>query len=560
MTDDPKDTIYIDVEDEITAVIDKVQASPKKIVALVLPKRATVFQSIVNMKLLKRTADNEKKNVVLVTSEAALLPMAGAVGLHVAKTPSSKPEIPAAPVAVAAMAAATAGAEEPHLDENATVGSLAGVADDDDAIEVDNTPAPEAEKKSGKKAKSSGKKKPKIPNFEKFRSKLFLGIAAGILLIIGLVMALVVLPKATITLKTDTSNINTNLTVTADPAATELDEEAKILPAVNKEFRKTDTEKVAATGEKDKGTKASGQVTLRLTNCSSQEVTIPAGTAVSADNLSFITQDDVTLQSIEIGGNCRNDDFPNISSETTDVVAQSAGDKYNLGSGKTFSTAGFSAVSGSNGSAMSGGTSKIVKVVTQADVDKAKDAIAKRAGDEAPDDLKEDIEKEGFRPIEETLKSGQPTVTSSPAVGAEASEVTVTSTTVFTMLGVKEDDLKKLVEESAKGQIDPSKQVILDNGLDEANIVVDSKGAGGKMTLTIQTTVVAGPDLDEDAIKAEVVGKKRGDIQTLLKQRPGVNEVEVDYSPFWVQSTPKSADKITIKLEGNAGNDADQSP
>src|ERR1035438_6749581 len=95
-----KDTIYIDVEDEITNIIDKLQSSKGKVVALVLPKRATVFQSIVNMKLLKRAADAQKKNAVLITSEAGLLPLAGMAGIHVAKTLNSKPEIPLAPNAL----------------------------------------------------------------------------------------------------------------------------------------------------------------------------------------------------------------------------------------------------------------------------------------------------------------------------------------------------------------------------------------------------------------------------------------------------------------------------
>ena len=36
-----KDTIYVDVDDEITSIIDKVENSSEKVVALVLPKRAT---------------------------------------------------------------------------------------------------------------------------------------------------------------------------------------------------------------------------------------------------------------------------------------------------------------------------------------------------------------------------------------------------------------------------------------------------------------------------------------------------------------------------------------
>ena len=54
-----KDTIYIEADDEITAVIDKVVNAKSEIVAVVLPKRAVVFQSVVNMRLLK-----DRKSVV----------------------------------------------------------------------------------------------------------------------------------------------------------------------------------------------------------------------------------------------------------------------------------------------------------------------------------------------------------------------------------------------------------------------------------------------------------------------------------------------------------------
>src|SRR4051794_19842462 len=80
-----KDVIYLDVDDEITAIIDKVELAKQKIVALVLPKRATMLQSIVNMRLLKRSAAAAGKSVVLITSEHALMPLAGAAGIHVAK-------------------------------------------------------------------------------------------------------------------------------------------------------------------------------------------------------------------------------------------------------------------------------------------------------------------------------------------------------------------------------------------------------------------------------------------------------------------------------------------
>src|SRR3954465_8126538 len=114
-----KDTIYVDIDDEITSIIDKVENAEQKVVALVLPKRAASLQSIVNMKLLARSAKTAGKNPVLITSEAALLPLAGAAGLHVAKNLQSKPEVPEAPSGVSAPAAADVPVAEelPESDE-----------------------------------------------------------------------------------------------------------------------------------------------------------------------------------------------------------------------------------------------------------------------------------------------------------------------------------------------------------------------------------------------------------------------------------------------------------
>src|SRR5665647_371215 len=113
-----KETVYVDVEDEITAIIDKVDASKQKIVALVLPKRATTLQSVVNMRLLKRSAEKAGKSVVLITSEAPLLPLAGAAGIYVAKNLQTKPEIPPSPLSSASPADETPIEQSPSTDDS----------------------------------------------------------------------------------------------------------------------------------------------------------------------------------------------------------------------------------------------------------------------------------------------------------------------------------------------------------------------------------------------------------------------------------------------------------
>src|ERR1039458_1087201 len=129
-----KETIYIDIEDEITAIINKVIKSKAKLVVLVLPKRATVFQSIVNMKLLKKRAEKDSKNIVLVTSDMGLFPMAGVVGLRVAKNLQDKPFLPLAPskqsdtVVNVDANTDTDSEETPQIDKSKTVGELAAMS------------------------------------------------------------------------------------------------------------------------------------------------------------------------------------------------------------------------------------------------------------------------------------------------------------------------------------------------------------------------------------------------------------------------------------------------
>jgi len=497
------------------------------------------------MKLLKRTADDAKKNLVLITSEAGVLPLAGAVGVHVAKTLQSKPAIPATPITSDAPVAVGADEiDDVELDASMPVGELA----DDDPIEVNNDDDSEvAGAAAGLGAtKLAGKKKIKIPNFDKFRLKVVLGVLALILIITGLFFATQVAPKARVVIKTDTNSIDSELKMTVSPTATAVSEDGSVVPGAQKEIKKTDTESVASTGQIDKGEKAKGTVTL--TNCSKADetLTVPTGTTVTNSNLSFVTQEEAVIAPSNFtgGGVCKND-----SSKLVNVVAQTGGDKYNLSAGRTFIVAGFSSITGTDSSAMSGGTSNIIKVVAQKDIDDARQKIQDRS-DAARDSLLDDMKADGLLGLRETFATkGEPVVTPAPKVNEEGANVTVSVVTTYTLLGVKLEDLKGLVEKSVEGKYDKSKQVIIDDGLDDSKIVVDEKKANGEVRITIRTQVLAGPQLDEDAIKDEIAGKKKNQSLTAIQSRPGIKEAQITYSPFWVSSTPKKTSKITVVFE-----------
>jgi hypothetical protein len=551
---DQKDTIYIDIDDEITSIIDKVSSSDKKVIALVLPKRATVMQSVVNMRLLKRASDNAGKNLVLITSDPSVLPLAGVVGMYTAKTLQSRPSIPDSVQEEQEQDDILD--EDPDIDSDKPVGELAGAAvvasalNDEDTIEVDDEPAsqtPGSTKKSGKKS-SKKDKKLKIPNFDSFRMKLFLGIGILLLVVVLWYVFFKVLPKATITIKTNAQTEPIDVSFTADPDVTELDTKDALVPAKQLKVDKTKTEKTPTTGEKNLGEKATGTMTFQTTtNCVSALPTIPAGTTVSSSGLNFITQESATIGGVPDiqNGKCV------FTSGATDVTASEGGGKYNL-SERTYTVSGFTSVV-ANGSNMSGGTDKIVKIVSQADIDTAKNKALESNVDEVKAEMRSTLEKDGYLPIVETFNNSEPIVTSSPAVGAEANEVTVTVVTSYTMTGAKSDDVKKLIDDQSKEEINSDQQKINDYGLDSATYKVSEIQPNGQAKVQLNTNVTTGTQLDTEKVKEQASGKRRGEIQEELKKIPGVIDVEVAYSPFYVSKTPSDKNKITIVIinEGN---------
>jgi hypothetical protein len=547
-----KDTIYIDVDDEITSIIDKVVSSKHKIVALVLPRRSTVLQSLVNMKLLKRSGDSSDKHLVLVTSEPGLLPLAGSVGLYVAKTPTSKPEIPEARN-MSSDTEETVSEEDfnPSAVAHKPIGALAG----DDPIEIDNRDAqPKAaagaasSMRAAKQPKKGKNKKLKVPNFGSWRNRIILGVAVLAVLITGWIFAFVVAPKATIAIQTDSESFSKNLDVTLSPTAIEVDGEDMIVPARIETVDKTTTATAEASGQENRGERANGSVKFTAERCAPNIGTppsIPAGTGVSAGGKTYITQQSATFGIGGGGGSCATYTTSNV-----EIRAQSGGADFNTSGQADFSVAGRSDTSG-RGSA-TGGTDQIVKILSQADIDGAKKKLAddKTQQEAAKQELTQRLRTEGEDNfvIEESFQAATPAVTESAKAGNEVASVTITQKITFSMASASNGDLEELVAASIKDDIDTEKQKVLESGLDEANFRLQNYTEGNAI-MALSTRVTAGPKLDEESIKRDAAGKKAGDIEEVLSTYPGVEGVTVRYSPFWVSSVPKNVEKITVEYE-----------
>lgn len=536
-TNSQKDTIYIDIDDEITAIVDKLNASKHNIVALVLPKRSAVLQSIVNMKLLKRSADEANKRLVLITSEQGLLPLAGAVGVYTAKNLQSKPEIPPPPASPTEDDELLETEEaEPEINPESTIGEL---TEGDEAVFESDAPTEVKLNKDSQPPKPKKNKKNTVPNFDLFRKKVIIGVIAVVGLMVLAYWALFMAPKAAIIIKTQASTANRTIEFNTSTTAQNLDTNKSIMPAKEVESSKTDVQKATATGQKDLGTKATGTVTLSV-SCSSGTPTIPAGTGVSTGGLTFITNQTVTVASFPVDG-CK-------FQKNVDVTAQANGDQYNIASGKTLTVAGFATVTAKNEDAFTGGTTKIAKVVSQQDIDSAKQKLIDTSA-EVKTQLQQQLESSGYYAITDTFTTKSEKVTVSPEVDQEASEVSVTAERAYIMVGVKQDDLEKLIDQSVQDELDKRQLQIRQNGIDKAVFRVGTRSSNGNFPISLQVQVVLGPKIDEQQLKKDVAGKKRGDVQEIVKKIDGVQDTEVNFSPFWVNVVPKNVNRITITFQ-----------
>ena len=550
MSEGHKDVLYIDVEDDITSIIGKVKASKHKVIALVPPKRIGVLQSAVNLRLLARAAKQDEKHLVLITNNHALLTLAAAAALPVAKNLQTKPELAEAPVAEE-----ETGEEDIINGEELPVGEHAKQTKPDS--ETDDTSdeaiaaglAAATAKESAKTAAATGKKgkkSPSVPNFDTFRKKLFFGLSAGILLISFLVWALVFAPRATVVIsaKTTSSSVNVPVKVGAD---VKTDFAKSTLAAATQTQQTPKTVEFAPTGQKDVGTKATG--TVKLAAQSLTGVSMAAGTPLqSSSGLTFTTDTAVSVPASSFGPGC----FPTAcpGTATVSVTAAENGSKYNAASGAVSGTP--SSVSGNFTGPTSGGVSRMVTVVTKADVDKAKESLSTQNVEAIKAELKGKF-TDGAVAIDQSFAVDYTDISTTPAVDAEVAggKATLTAKVTYKMYGVAKQDLKTFIEAYVMKDTNGLKdQRIYDDGTSKALFQEVAKTPSGAKATLIATAAV-GPKINDDAVREQVKGKRYGEVQQTLQSIQGVESVDVKYFPFWVSSVPSDNNKITIEFKLN---------
>lgn len=542
-----KDVIYIDTEDDITAIIGKIKDSKEKIVAIVPPKRIGILQSAVNLKLLSRMADTSNKRLVLVTNNKALIALSSVAQIPVARNLQSKPEM--AEIDILEIDDGEDVIEGAKL----PIGELVKTTDSTKPEEVDEMISTiDVEKESPKiPIKPSSKNDIKVPDFSRFRKKLFIGIILSIGVIVFLVWAIMFAPAATvvITAKTSTAPVSFSVKL-GGTAATDVGK--GIIQTVTKQTQKSVSVTFNATGQQDVGNKAAGSITI--SNCDYQNgFSLPAGTRFTTSSGQVFTSAakvSVPAYTAASSSSCKLDDSSSSGMATVTVQASASGETYN-NAGVSYTIDPSQILAGSKvdaiGTAMTGGTTKITTVVTADDVQKASQALVDLSSDSVKQQLISQFTN-GESVITDSFNVTHAAAVSTPAIGAEStSKATLTSATTFSIMAVAKSEIEPFLKDAINKQVSGDTQRLYDDGIDKvvlSGYLSTDQGA----TVNIATNGQIGPNINAASIKQQIKGKQFGDAQSILTSIKGVNNVDIRFSYFWVNTVPPDVNKIDVQF------------
>ena len=509
-----KQVVYIDAQDDIASLIETVEASNKKIVALVLPKRPEVLSSIVNMKLLRESGVQLEKRIVLITTDRAVIAIAASIKMYVASSLVSAPAVPKATPLVP---------DKPTPQEQTTQGQATEPTDQEQA-------------------------KVRVPNFSRFVRRLLLILAVLVLLPVLWFVGFRVMPRATINIVTDFKLLeDVAFDIELSTELKRINPARSAIPFYLETYDRTLSQTVTASGEKEVGSRASGLITIK--NCSGSVIEIPAGQQFVAQGLIYTNQVVVSLTSGNFNedGGCK-DTGDHV--KTVTVTAQEVGADYNA-ERRSYSLAGIPDINQDRGGyivggAMTGGIQEIVKFVTQADLDEANSNLAlKRSDSNARAQLEEQLREQGLIPLGDTFSADGGEVESDVALDQETEEGIVKQTIKYQLGGISGQDLREFLHPVIAVQANGLN--LINDGLNSARYslkVVDEQ----TYDLNVRVDAQVGFSLDAEAIFNQIKGRPADEVAQELRSQDGVVEVTADVNVPWTNNVPNERTKVVIEI------------
>lgn len=374
--------------------------------------------------------------------------------------------------------------------------------------------------------------KGKRPHFKLnglFRKKL---IFAPVVVVI-FAIAYLVLVKATVTVLVEPKVLENDAQIVADPKVNQVDEANKIIPGTVVETTVSGSGKASATGTKQIGDPAKGKVTIY--NMTSFQVSLSQGTTlVSGNGLKFTLDSSVQIASQSSNYTLGGDMWG--KSDPVGVAATVIGPDSNLPASSTGDSNTYLAVGGYSKSqvvaliseALSGGTSKEVKVVTADDQKKLQAKVVDELRQKAEEELR-GKETSGRKIISEALTVADGKYNFNKAAGDQASEFSLSATVHFKGTSYSDSDLRTIVSKLVATNVPDGFTMNPQDMETQADVAKVEKD--GRLIFKARFKAKLLPKFDTVNLKNQIRGKSVNGAVNLLKGLENVVGAEVKFTP-----------------------------
>jgi len=546
--------IYLESDEEITSVIDKLKQSKANRLSLVVPREATLLQSVVNLKLLLKEAESLGKEIAIITADKIGRNLAAQVGITVFESVKNQQPIyqPPAPEItsqdIIEIDAQERQKQPPHPPKGLHVHHFQEEDVAPDLAQVRERFPPQKKKSEPIRRSSIFK----IINWRK-ASKIILYIIIVVALL-GLGSLIFIWPRVNIKIKVKAENYQQSLEtqISGEDSASE-----DIYKGTLIELSGAKEENFPATGKKNLGGKATGTLTI-YNYWDSNPQSFTKGTKFSSSSKTFISKSSVTVPGTSIKGG-------NIVAGTVsvDIEAENPGEDYNIKAGR-FTIVGLPAaqqekIYGEASKDLSGGFTKEVRVISQSDYDQAKDKVSKELIKELEEKLTQSAAS--MEVLEKAAQYEELEVKTSAKVNDEANEFTMKISERLRAMVFQKDDFDKFIVGQIEKQI-PYDKMITFSANDKIEPIVDSTNYDQKLLkLKINITGKLTSRLDINKIKKDLKSKNNTEIEQYLQNINGVEGFEIKYWPsWWLKRIPSYQRALEVELEYLSSNEATVAP
>ena len=574
--------IYLEPDDDITSVIGRIKEIAPSSVSLVIPRGGNIAQSIVNLKLLKREIEKIDKTVSLVANDKISKNLASQVGISVYSTvQEAKNAKPTAAVGATSVFGENIrinryNREDEEVPENTTESA---VVDEQDMPEF--TPKETEDKKPDLKSKTVNEPREEIPspvhaerpikhigthapndapNGAKFRSRNLSSrkkpiiIIASIVVVIALVVSVIFLPKADASIVLKTESIKAEPVITIDKNIVAVDTKAGAVPGVLVFSEDELTKEFTATGTKNAGTKATGQVVFYNYDYNdTNPKTIAAGTTLIASGKNFVTSASATIpvaSATIVGGAIKV--TPSVSAKVS-ITASDAGEEYNLAPSRFdisgYSTAQKQLVYAQSDAALSGGTTKKVTVVSDEDLKKAQEETQAELDQKIISAISEKATKDNKIIINQEVKISNNSTESSKKSGEEATTFTFKISAKGETLAYSESQLREAIVAKVNADLPTDQMLVNPDKTELAFDVKESKPDEGKYILTVHFDGKKGKKYDASLIRKQITNQKYGTALATISNLSDVEKATLTIWPKFVPRTPLINSRVNVKFD-----------